>query len=92
MDFLVVCAKHQVPLSIVYDFAEKHSWEKIAELPWGAPIFKGQWNGQEMQIAAYTEPSVYWERVNGVARSWNIMSDGAVLASLEDPRSKVAPQ
>ncbi|MBL4698458.1 MAG: radical SAM protein [Phycisphaerales bacterium] len=85
-------AKHQVSLSVVYDFAAKHSWEKVSELPWGAPIFKGEWDGRCMQIAAYTEPSVYWERANGVARSWNLMSDGTALASLEDPMSQVAPR
>ena len=82
-------AEHQVSLSIVYDFVTKHAWEKVIELPWGAPIFKGEWMGQSMQIAAYTEPSVYWERTNGIARSWNLMSDGTVLASLEDPISQV---
>ena len=84
-------AKHQVPLKIVHDFALKHAWEKVAQLPWGAPIYKGEWDGKVMQIAAYTEPSVYWERTNGVARSWNLMSDGTTLASLEDPLSKVCP-
>jgi len=83
-------AVHQVPLSIVHDFAAEHAWEKVAELPWGAPIYKGVWEGVEMQIAAYTEPSVYWERTNGVARSWNLMSDGTTLASLEDPTSQIA--
>ncbi len=85
-------AQHQVPLSIVYDFADKHAWKKIAQLPWGAPIFKGEWEGHEVQIAAYTEPSVYWERTMGVARSWNLMSDGTTLASLEDPMSQVVPR
>lgn len=85
-------AEHQVPLRVVHDFVDKHGWEKVAELPWGAPIFRGMWNGQVMKIAAYTEPSVYWERTNGIARSWNIMTDGTVLASLEDPMSKVAPR
>lgn len=85
-------AQHQVPLRVVHDFAEKHGWAKLAELPWGAPIYSGEWNGTEMQIAAYTEPSVYWERTNGVARSWNLMSDGTTLASLEDPNSQVCPR
>lgn len=85
-------AQHQVPLRVVHDFAAKHAWQQVAELPWGAPIFKGEWEGQETQIAAYTEPSVYWERTNGVARSWNLMSDGTTLASLEDPMSQVAPR
>lgn len=82
-------ARQQIPLRIVYDFAAKHGWEKTAELPWGAPIYQGNWHGRPMQIAAYTEPSVYWERTNGTARSWNLMSDGTMLASLEDPKSRI---
>ena len=82
-------AEHQVSLSVINDFIEKHQWTKIATLPWGAPIYKGLLNGEEMQIAAYTEPSVFWERTNGIARSWNLMSDGRALASLEDLKSDV---
>jgi hypothetical protein len=37
-----------------------------------------------MRVAAYTEPSLFWERSRGLARSWNVMSDGTCLASLED--------
>ena len=40
-----------------------------------------------MRIAAYTEPSLYWERVNGIARSWNVMADGKCFVSLEDRSS-----
>jgi molybdenum cofactor biosynthesis enzyme MoaA len=83
-------AQNQVPLSVVHEFTTKHHWKKVSELPWGAPIFSGEWEEQQMQIAAYTEPSVYWERTNGIARSWNLMSDGTTLASLEDPESQVA--
>lgn len=82
-------AAMQVPLRLVHDFIEKHGWAKRGELPWGAPIFAGQWAGLDMQIAAYTEPSVHWERSHGIARSWNIMSDGKTLASLEDTDSEV---
>lgn len=88
----IFSARHQVPLSIVYDFALKHQWSQITELPWGAPVYQGRWNGRSMQIAAYTEPSVYWERTHGIARSWNLMSDGSVLASLEDLTSHVMPR
>ena len=82
-------AKHQVSLKLILDFAKKYGWEKVSELPWGSPIFKGMWNGKELQIAAYTEPSVYWERTHGIARSWNLMADGKLLASLEDNNSRV---
>jgi organic radical activating enzyme len=83
-------ARMQVPLRVVHDFVAKHGWIKQGELPWGAPIFAGSIAGQDMQIAAYTEPSVHWERSHGVARSWNIMSDGKTLASLEDTDSVVS--
>ena len=49
------------------------------------------WRGRELKVAAYTEPSVFWERSNcgGVCRSWNYMASGEVLASLEDRDSQV---
>ena len=79
--------RHQVPMSLVLDFANKHGWGLESTLPWGAPVFKGEWKGREMRVAAYTEPSVYWERTNGVCRSWNVMADGVCYASLEDRNS-----
>ncbi|BDS06832.1 hypothetical protein NT6N_18720 [Oceaniferula spumae] len=82
-------ALNQVSLRVVHDFVSKHHWKQTNTLPWGAPIFQGTWHGRQMQIAAYTEPSVYWERTNGVARSWNLMSDGTLLASLEDLNSHI---
>lgn len=63
--------------------------EKTSELPWGAPIFSGSYKGHHIQIAAYTEPSVYWERTNGICRSWNLLATGEVYASLEDKKSIV---
>ena len=83
---------HQVPLSLVLALAERHGFTEIDRLPWGAPVFAGQWRSQPIQIAAYTEPSLYWERAHGVARSWNIMSDGKCLASLEDRASEISNQ
>jgi len=44
-----------------------------------------------VQVAAYTEPSVGWERAHGLVRSWNLMADGTCLASLEDPASALTP-
>jgi hypothetical protein len=58
-------------------------------LPWGAPVFRGEWHGAPLQIAAYTEPSLLWERTHGVARSWNLMADGRCLVSLEDRASEL---
>jgi molybdenum cofactor biosynthesis enzyme MoaA len=84
--------EHQVPLSLVIDYARDHEFAEAARLPWGAPIFRGVVNGQPMQIAAYTEPSLFWERTNGIARSWNLMADGRCLASLEDRASEVATE
>ncbi len=80
---------HQAPLALVLEFAARHGFTEIARLPWDAPIFQGFWRGRPMQIAAYTEPSLFWERTRGVARSWNLMSDGRCLASLEDRASEV---
>ncbi|HSI85697.1 MAG TPA: radical SAM protein [Candidatus Methylacidiphilales bacterium] len=80
---------NQVPLSLVLDFAARHGFTEVDRLPWGSPVFRGIWNGRPMQIAAYTEPSLLWERTHGIARSWNQMSDGRCLASLEDRASEI---
>jgi molybdenum cofactor biosynthesis enzyme MoaA len=80
---------HQVSLRLVLDFARRHGWEQAGALPWGSPIFSGNWNGHRLQIVAYTEPSLFWERTHGIARSWNLMSDGRVLVSLEDRESEI---
>lgn len=81
---------HQVPLRLVTQFASDHGFAEVARLPWGAPVFRGTWQGATVQLAAYTEPSLYWERCTGVARSWNMMADGQCLVSLEDRHSAVA--
>ncbi len=82
-------ARHQVPLSLVHDWAAANGLAEVSRLPWGAPIYGGRVGGQPIRVAAYTEPSLFWERSNGVARSWNVMSDGRCLASLEDRASVV---
>jgi molybdenum cofactor biosynthesis enzyme MoaA len=81
--------KNQVPLSIVHEWAEEEHFGVSARLPWGAPIFSGMVAGRSIRVAAYTEPSVYWERSNRLARSWNVMADGTCLASLEDRASLI---
>jgi len=80
---------NQVPLSLVLEFAARHGLAEIDRLPWGSPVFRGEWKGQSMQIAAYTEPSLFWERAHGIARSWNLMADGRCLVSLEDRASEI---
>lgn len=80
---------HQVPLTVVHDWAHENGFLLSDRLPWGAPIFDGNVAGRPMRVAAYTEPSLYWERSHGLARSWNVMSDGTCLASLEDRKSKI---
>lgn len=80
---------NQVPLSLALEFAARHGFVECARLPWGSPIFSGQWKGRPLQFAAYTEPSLFWERTQGIARSWNLMSDGRCLASLEDRASEI---
>lgn len=78
---------HQVSLALITRFFTDKGFTVVNRLPWGAPIFAGTWNGKPLQVAAYTEPSLFWERANGVARSWNIMANGECLVSLEDPHS-----
>jgi len=80
---------NQVPLALVLEFAARHGFAEIGRLPWGSPVFRGEWRGRAMQIAAYTEPSLFWERAHGIARSWNFMSDGRCLVSLEDRASEI---
>ena len=79
--------EHQVPLRLVLEFCQEHGFKKIGELPWGVPLYEGVFSGNSFTIAVYTEPSLYWELVNGLSRSWNIMSNGECLASLEDKNS-----
>lgn len=81
--------QHQVPLSLVTNFAGREGFVIEDSLPWGAPIYRGLWHGKPMQIAAYTEPSLFWERSQGVARSWNVMADGRCHVSLEDRASEI---
>ena len=80
---------NQVPLSLVPAFADEAGWSESSRLPWGAPIFRGERKGIPMQVAAYTEPSLFWERHHRQCRSWNLMADGRWLASLEDRNSEV---
>lgn len=80
---------NQVPLKSVTDCAQTLGAREVTRLPWGAPVFETTLNGRTIQFVAYTEPSVMWERTHGLVRSWNHMSNGATLASLEDIESKV---
>ena len=80
---------HQVPLALVLGFAARHGFTEEARLPWGAPVFRGEWRGRPLRLAAYTEPSLFWERTHGLARSWNLMANGRVLASLEERTSEI---
>lgn len=80
---------NQVPLSVLTACMPALGFVKAGELPWGAPYYEGEIEGRRLRVAAYTEPSLYWERSNGIARSWNLMADGTCLASLEDPTSVV---
>jgi len=84
----------QVPLKVVLEALPLLGFRKVAELPWGSPVFVGDWPGangcaMRLQVAAYTEPSVGWERYHGIARSYNLMADGKCYATLEDPHSEV---
>jgi molybdenum cofactor biosynthesis enzyme MoaA len=81
--------RHQVPLALVTRFAERQGFIVESRLPWGAPIYRGKWLGKPLRVAAYTEPSLFWERTQGVARSWNVMTDGRCHVSLEDRASEI---
>ena len=83
--------RHQVPLSVVTELASKEGWKQIRSLPWGSPVYEVQVGSARLSVAAYTEPSLFWERSTGLARSWNVMSDGRCFASLEDRASEVMP-
>lgn len=86
------CQANQVPLSMLLSALEAMGLRQTATLPWGSPVYTGEVAGVSMEIAAYTEPSVGWERARGQVRSWNWMSNGECIASLEDPSSRlVAP-
>ncbi len=82
-------ARHQVPLALVHAWAQGHGLQVQSTLPWGAPVYGGVLQGKPVRVAAYTEPSLFWERTHGVARSWNVMADGTCLVSLEDRQSHV---
>lgn len=77
----------QIPLNVVINYLEKKEFVKISELPWGSPVYSGEVNGSLIKIAAYTEPSVGWERSTGICRSWNIMADMKTYSNLEDLNS-----
>jgi pyruvate-formate lyase-activating enzyme len=81
--------ERQVPLSLVTGLFAARGWPKVAELPWGSPVHAGEVDGARMQVAAYTEPSLFWERAHGVARSWNVLADGRCYVSLEDASSHI---
>jgi hypothetical protein len=84
------CAAHQVPLSTVTTTLMAAGFARTSTLPWGSPVYEGEARGGHIRVAAYTEPSVGWERTNRQVRSWNVMADGTCMASLEDPRSDLS--
>jgi cyclic pyranopterin phosphate synthase len=57
--------------------------EVVARLPWGPCVrrLKG------VQVCYYHEPTPAWELAHRLCRSSNLLSDGAVYASLEETRS-----
>jgi pyruvate-formate lyase-activating enzyme len=81
--------ENQAPLSLATDLFAARGYPQVAELPWGAPIHEASVDGGPLRVAAYTEPSLFWERTHGLARSWNVLADGACYASLEDRASRI---
>jgi cyclic pyranopterin phosphate synthase len=57
--------------------------EVVATLPWGPCIRRIR----GVQACYYHEPTPQWELANRLCRSSNLLSDGAVFASLEDTSS-----
>ncbi|WP_020470435.1 radical SAM protein [Zavarzinella formosa] len=84
------CRRNQVPLALVTEFMRQHGATKESELPWGSPVYSLSWNGRPLRVAAYTEPSVFWERFHALCRSWNLMADGACYANLETKDSLIS--
>ena len=84
------CQANQIPLSMLIGALNGLGFKQVDTLPWGSPVYVGKVDGKTLRVAAYTEPSVGWERTNGIVRSWNWLSDGSCLASLEDPASGIA--
>lgn len=80
---------HQVPLSMVTNYLDSKKAKLLFTLPWGSPVYEHQHNGKTIQIACYTEPSLFWERSSGICRSWNLMADSKIYASLEDLSSEI---
>lgn len=89
-DANLYCINNQISLSIITDYCETINPSKIVvKLPWGAPVYNVNMNGYQVSVAAYTEPSVGFERNHGIARSWNIMADLSCFVTLEDENSKL---
>ncbi|WAS96882.1 radical SAM protein [Nannocystis punicea] len=82
-------ADHQVSLARVHEWARTRDFVERERLPWGAPVYAGTIAGSPVRVAAYTEPSLFWERTHGLARSWNVMADHTCLVSLEDRASAI---
>jgi cyclic pyranopterin phosphate synthase len=57
--------------------------EVVARLPWGPCVRRVR----GVQACYYHEPTPQWELEHGLCRSSNLLSDGAVYASLEETRS-----
>lgn len=84
------CRENQVSMSMVLEFLLKNGAVKVFSLPWGSPVYQLKWQGKELKIAVYTEPSIYWERTKGICRSWNVMADGKCYANLETTDSLIS--
>ena len=57
--------------------------EVVARLPWGPCVRRLR----GVQVCYYHEPTPQWELKHRLCRSSNLLSDGAVYASLEETRS-----
>ncbi len=82
--------QNQVSLSVITDYAKSLNLIAVNKLPWGSPIFEFNVDNKIIKVAAYTEPTLGWEKTNGIARSWNYLSDKKCYVSLEDNTSNIS--
>lgn len=61
--------------------------EVVARLPWGPEVRRLTGPDDGLRVCWYHEPTPRWEQENRLCRSSNLLSDGAVYASLEDQQS-----
>lgn len=78
---------NQIKLEPVSNYCRDNGFKQVGQLPWGCPIYYDA--SRDIQIIAFSDPSVGWEKNNKLSRSWNYTADKKCYASLEDTTSQV---